>query len=377
MSSLPEANHDQIRVPEILVVEDEAIVTLDLQNRLRGLGYRASRSAATAEAALRCIEEERPDLVLMDVVLAGNLRGTEAAKLIAARYQLPIVYLTSHSDPATLKEIKETQEHGFLKKPFQPDQLRTTLELALARHSREQHRSAAERRASAIDAKEHVQQFTFAAGHDLQEPLRTAACFMDLLARRAEPKLDEEERKLLQEARDGISRMSALLRDLLAYAQAGTSADVSAPYTSVEVALDRAIRNLQSAIAESGANITRNVEGVVALDSSQLTQIFQNLLGNAIKYRAPGRRPEIHVTCESIARESLFSVKDNGMGFDPRHAERIFQPFKRLHASTEYTGTGIGLAICKKIIEANGGRIWAQSEPGTGSTFLFTVPNPA
>jgi signal transduction histidine kinase len=377
MASIPEANRDEIRVPEILVVEDEAIVALDLQIRLRGLGYRASRSAATAEAALRCIEEQRPDLVLMDVVLAGNLRGTEAARLIAARYQLPIVYLTSHSDPATLKEIKETEEHGFLKKPFQPDQLRTTLELALARHGRELRRNAAERKALAQDAQEHVQQFTYAAGHDLQEPLRTAGCFIDLLARRAEPKLDEEERNLLNEARDGLARMSALLRDLLAYAQAGTSVDASALNTSVEVALDRAIRNLQSAIAESEANITRHVEGAVAVDSSQLTQIFQNLLGNAIKYRAPERRPEIHVNCESLGRESLFSVKDNGTGFDPRYAERIFQPFKRLHTATEYAGTGIGLAICKKIVEANGGRIWAKSEPGIGSIFLFTVPHPA
>jgi light-regulated signal transduction histidine kinase (bacteriophytochrome) len=372
-----EATPDEIRAPEILVVEDEAIVALDLQNRLRRLGYRASRTVATAEAALRCIEEQRPDLVLMDIVLAGAMTGPEAAKLVAARYQIPIVYLTSHTNQAILEEIKETEEHGLLTKPFQPEQLRTALELALARYGRERTRSAAERKALTEDAQEHVQQFTYAAGHDLQEPLRTAACFMDLLARRADPKLDDEERKLLHEARDGLSRMSALLGDLLTYAQAGLTAEVPASHTSVEVALDRSIRNLHVAIAESGAEITRHVGGAISVDSSQLSQIFQNLLGNAIKYRAPGRKPVIHVECESLGRQSLFSVKDNGVGFDPVHAERIFQPFKRLHAATEYAGTGIGLAICKKIIEAHGGRIWAKSEPGAGSIFLFTLPNPA
>jgi light-regulated signal transduction histidine kinase (bacteriophytochrome) len=112
----------------------------------------------------------------------------------------------------------------------------------------------------------------------------------------------------------------------------------------------------------------------VAIDSSQLTQVFQNLLGNAIKYRAPGRKPEVRVDCESLERECLFSVKDNGVGFAPHYAELIFHPFKRLHGRAEYSGAGIGLAICKRIIEAHGGRIWAESLPGEGSTFFFTLP---
>jgi light-regulated signal transduction histidine kinase (bacteriophytochrome) len=374
MSFSSHTTPDEVHTPDILIVEDEAIVALDLQNRLLRLGYRASRSVTTAEAALRCVEEERPDLVLMDVVLGGNMSGIEAARLVAARYEVPIVYLTSHTDPATLEQIKETEEHGLITKPFQPDQLRTVLELALARYGRERNRNAAQRKALAEDAHEQIQQFTSAAGHDLQEPLRTAASFMDLLARRAEPKLDEQERKLLREARDGLSRMSTLLRDLLTYAQAGAPLEASRQSARVEVALDRAIQNLQGAIAESGANITRHAEGSVAIDPSQLTQVFQNLLGNAIKYRAPGRKPEVRVDCESLERECLFSVKDNGVGFAPHYAELIFHPFKRLHGRAEYSGAGIGLAICKRIIEAHGGRIWAESLPGEGSTFFFTLP---
>jgi len=207
------------RPPEILVVEDEAIVALELQRTLKRLGYRAERSAATAEEALLLIEKHDPDLVLMDIVLAGGMKGTEAAKLVNARFHVPVLYVTAHSDPATLEEIKATDEHGLLTKPFQPKQLHAAIELALARYRKDRERSAARQRALEQDAQEHVQQFTYAAGHDLQEPLRTAVSFMELLAKRAGSKLNEDERHLLNEARAGLARMGTLLQDLLAYAR--------------------------------------------------------------------------------------------------------------------------------------------------------------
>jgi signal transduction histidine kinase len=363
------------RAPEILIVEDEAVVALEVQNRLRKLGYHVARSEATAEAALRSVEEHRPDLVLMDVVLAGAMTGIEAAKVLEASFDIPVVYLTAHIDAATLEQIKQTQEHGVVTKPFRPEQLQAAIEVALGRYSKERQRSAKERRTAEDNAQQQVQQFTYAAGHDLQEPLRTATAFMDLLARRADAKLDAEERKLLTTARNGLSRMSILLQDLLAFAQAGLSQSRLVARISAEAALNRAIASLQGAIAESGARITCDVAMDVVADASQLTQVFQNLLGNAIKYGRAGCRPEIHVGVKSRPGEFLFCVRDNGIGFDSRFQECIFEPFKRLHSPHQLPGTGLGLAICKHIIEAHGGRIWTESEPGQGSTFLFTLPD--
>ena len=366
------------RQPEILIVEDEQVVALALQNRLTKLGYEVTELAATGERALHSIEEHRPDLVLMDIVLAGKMTGTQTAKLVHEQFDIPVVYLTAYSDSATLEQVKETAEHGFLTKPFQSQELHAVIQLALARHDKEQHRRETERSAwqEICQASEaQLQQFTTAAGHDLQEPLRTATCFLDLLARRVQQKLDGEERELLGQARAGLSRMNTLLQDLLAHARAGLSEGAPSSSTSAETAFGWAISNLQGAMAESGATVTHDTLPAVQADPSQLAQVFQNLLGNAIKYRRSTCPPQIHVGFEPRGGESLFWVKDNGIGFDPQEAERIFTPFRRLHSQQEYAGTGIGLAICKKIIEACGGRIWAESAPGQGATFLFTFPD--
>jgi two-component system sensor histidine kinase/response regulator len=368
------------RQPEILVVEDEQIVALELQNRLTKMGYQVTELAATGERALQSIEEHRPDLVLMDIVLAGKMTGTQTAQRVHEQFDIPVVYLTAYSDPATIEQVKETGGHGFLTKPLQPQELHAVIQLALARHDKEQHRRDTERSAwqeICDESQTQLQQFTTAAGHDLQEPLRTATCFIDLLARRARPKLDGEELELLGQARAGLSRMNTLLQDLLAYARAGLPEGAPLPSTPAKAALGWAISNLQGAMAESGATITHDVLPAVQAEPSQLAQVFQNLLSNAIKYRRSTCPPRIHVGFESRGGESLFWVKDNGIGFDPQDAERIFTPFQRLHSQQEYAGTGIGLAICKKIIEAHGGRIWAESGQGQGATFLFTLPDRA
>ena len=222
-------------------------------------------------------------------------------------------------------------------------------------------------------AERQLEQFTYAAGHDLKEPLRTALSFIELLARRVEPRLASEERELITRAQAGLTRMNVLLDDLLAYAQAGLSQGAAIPETPAEAALKWAMENLRTAIVESGARITHENLPVVRADPSQLARVFQNLLANGIKYRG-SEAPQIHVAVAAQENEWVFRVSDNGIGFDPKHAERIFSPFKRLHSQTEYAGTGIGLAICRKIVEAHGGRIWAESMPERGSVFSFTLP---
>ena len=218
-----------------------------------------------------------------------------------------------------------------------------------------------------------LQQFALVVSHDLQEPLRSVGKFTGLLAKRYQGQLDTEAAELMQFVLEGVQRMSALIKDVLAYANI-TQPDSSAPRpVSVQAALRESLGNLQAAIAESGALITHENLPTMVYDPRQLSQLFQNLIGNAIKYRRPQEPPQIYIAVERQSREWIFSIRDNGIGFESAESERIFSVFKRLHGR-EVAGTGIGLAICRRIVEHHGGRIWAESAPGVGSTFSFTVP---
>jgi light-regulated signal transduction histidine kinase (bacteriophytochrome) len=315
-------------------------------------------------------------VVLMDITLAGDLSGTETAKIIDEQFRIPVVYLTAHRDEATLEEIRAAGGYGFLSKPVREQDLHSVIELAMSRHEKELHEREADRHAwrELCDrAQGQLEEFTYAAGHDLNEPLRTARSFVDLLARRLSSRLNSEEQELIQQAQAGLTRMNTLLEDLLAYAQAGLSEGAPIPPTPAEAALKSAMENLRGAIAESGAVVTHDSLPVVQADPSQLSRVFQNLLANGIKYRG-ANRPIIHVALASREKDWVFRVSDNGIGFDPQHAERIFAPFKRLQTRKDYAGTGVGLAICRKIVEAHGGRIWAESVPERGSVFSFTLP---
>ena len=164
-----------------------------------------------------------------------------------------------------------------------------------------------------------------------------------------------------------------LIRDLLAYSRTGRAVD-ALQEADAGKALDAALTNLASAIKQSGAVVSHDALPVVRADRTQLVQLFQNLVGNALKFRSPGRTAEIRVAARREAEEWLFSVRDNGLGFEQQYAEKIFVIFQRLHARGQYPGTGIGLAICKRIVQRQGGRIWASGEPGQGATFFFTIP---
>jgi PAS domain S-box-containing protein len=216
-----------------------------------------------------------------------------------------------------------------------------------------------------------LEQFAYVASHDLQEPLRAVSGCVELLQRRYDGQLDARAEELINHARDGATRMRNLIDDLLAYSRAGGRGNAPAP-TDCNEALERALTNLSVAIRESGAVITKDPLPTVMGDLTQITQVLQNLLSNAIKFRG-ARIPEIHVAAERNGGAWLFSVRDNGIGMEAAYSERIFRVFQRLHTRREYAGTGIGLAICKKIIEHHGGRVWVTSQPGQGSTFYFTV----
>lgn len=200
------------------------------------------------------------------------------------------------------------------------------------------------------------------------------ASYTQLLARRYRSRLDEDADAFIGFAVDGAQRMQLLINDLLAYSRVSTRGEPPEP-TDCNDVVDAVSVDLTTAIAESGAEVTRSDLPIVMADRSQLRQLFQNLISNAIKFRGE-RAPRVHVTAEPDGDEWRFAISDNGIGLDPQYAERIFALFQRLHTRDEYEGTGIGLAICKKIVERHGGRIWVESRPGEGTTFFFTLPMP-
>jgi PAS domain S-box-containing protein len=217
-----------------------------------------------------------------------------------------------------------------------------------------------------------LEKFAYVASHDLQEPLRMVASYTQLLARRYKGKLDTDADEFIGFAVDGAARMQTLIQDLLSYSRVTTEGK-SLHLTDAKAACNAALENLQTSIKDSNAVVNAGPLPAVLADATQLTQLFQNLIGNAVKYRNE-RRPEICVAAKPNGDEWSFSVQDNGIGIEPQYSERIFQMFQRLHTREEYSGTGIGLAICRKIVERHGGRIWVESQPGQGSTFLFTIP---
>jgi PAS domain S-box-containing protein len=220
-----------------------------------------------------------------------------------------------------------------------------------------------------------LQQFAYVASHDLQEPLRMVTNYMGLLQRRYEEKLDADANEFIGFAVDGAKRMQQLIQDLLEYSRVGTRGKEFTP-SDLSLLLDEALLNLQARIEETGAEISFSQLPTLTVDGGQTVRLFQNLIGNAIKYRDADKSPKIRIEAKALAGVGnwLFQISDNGIGIANEDYERIFNIFQRLHGREEYEGTGIGLAICKKIVERHGGRIWVESTPGAGSTFFFTLP---
>ena len=226
---------------------------------------------------------------------------------------------------------------------------------------------------SLIQANVALEHFAYAASHDLQEPLRTVTSFAQLLLRKEENQLSGQGREYIDYIVGAVERMSSLITDLLAYAKAGIEKQ-PAVSISLDDEVEAAVSQLRAAMEETDATVTHDPLPTVMVEHAQVTRLFLNLISNAIKYRAPGRKPHIHIWPTNIdERFATIAVRDNGIGFPQKYAETIFEPFTRLQRDA-HSGSGVGLTICRRIVERSGGRIWAESTPNEGSAFYFTLP---
>lgn len=314
---------------------------------------------STAEPAWIPDITHDPNFVRTELAVLAGLRGALGFPICLAHEVFGIVEVFSreieHPDQTLLEVLGAlgSQIGQFIERERAEEQLRQTS-------------------ANLERSNTDLQQFAYVASHDLSEPLRMVISYLQLLRDRSKESLDPESREFMAFAIDGAARMQALIKDLLAYSRVdlhGRTFD----RVDCEKAFTAAIANLKVAIEESKAQVAQDSLPVVQGDAVQLTQIFQNLIGNAIKFHGTNP-PRIHVSAQAKDDNWLFSVRDNGIGIDPRDFERIFVIFQRLHTRQEYPGTGMGLAICKRIIERHGGRMWVESEAGKGSTFFFTLP---
>ncbi len=360
------AEEARARLADIVEASDDAIIGKALDSTIvtwntgaeRLYGYTAAEAVGRSVAML--IPPDHPDELaeLMGAVARGeSITQYETERVRKDGSRVPV--------SVTISPIRDRSGAVTSASVIARDiTARVRAEEALARSNAELERSNAE-----------LQQFAYVASHDLQEPLRTIASYLQLLKRRYAGKvLDESADEYIAFAVDGAKRMQALIQAVLAYSRVGTHGKDFAPLDA-RALVARALANLDARLAETGAQVAVDEDlPMVWGDDTQLGQLFQNLIGNALKFVRPGETPRVAVTAERRGAEWAFAVRDNGIGLPPEQAERIFGMFQRLHTRDEYEGTGIGLSVCKRIVERHGGRIWVESRPGQGATFLFTLP---
>jgi signal transduction histidine kinase len=354
-----------------LIVEDEPA---DVELMLRALGqagFEASEDVAqTAEEFTDKVRKNSYDVILADYKLP-NWNGMESVEVLRREgLDVPVILVSGSLGELTAVECIQQGAADYVLKDHLarlPESVRRVMRDKRLREERK--RTLAELARSNQD----LEQFAYVASHDLQEPLRMVATYTQLLAERYRGRLDADADKYIHYAVDGALRMQALVQDLLTFSRIGRhGTDLQS--TDCNAVVEMAVKNLRAAVDESRARITHDPLPTVMTDGSQLLQVFQNLIGNALKFRGP-EPPVIHVSASKKGKEWMFAVADNGLGIAPEFAELIFVIFKRLHTRAEYPGSGIGLSICKKIIERQGGKIWVESQPGQGATFKFTLPD--
>jgi signal transduction histidine kinase len=376
MTASPKNGSSQNRL-RVLVIEDSpADAEIEIAE-LRHGGFDVAADVVDTHELLReSLSKNSYDIILADYSLP-TFRGMDALDILReSSLTTPLILVTGALNSETAVEcVKQGAMDYVLKDHLArlPISFRRALEDVRLREDRAR---AQEQLANKVEelARSNcdLEQFAYVASHDLQEPLRMVAAYTQLLSERYQGKLDSAADRYIGYAVEGATRMQGLLEDLLAFSRVGRNGVTPAP-TDVNSAINEVLKNLDLAMKEHGVTVTCHPLPTVMADRFQLVQLFQNLLGNAIKFRAK-RNSSVTISAEEKGHEWLFSVFDNGIGIAEEHKDLVFKIFQRLHTRVEYPGNGVGLAICKKIVEHNGGRIWVESELGQGSNFRFTFP---
>ena len=362
---------------QVLLVEDNLADAELMLRELRRDGFDIATTVVQTRAEFRRgIKEGFPDIILADYNL-GDWRGVEALEILQGEaLDIPVIMVTGALGDVTAVEcIKQGAMDYVLKDGLArlPEAIRRALR---EKHERSLRHQAEQDLARKVDelarSNADLEQFAYVASHDLQEPLRMVVAYTQLLSERYKGKLDENADKFLGYASEGALRMQVLIHDLLAFSRVGREDAVSGSVDCNSV-MEEVLQSLASTVQESSAVVTHGALPDVWADRTQVAQVLQNLIQNAIKFRSK-EALVVSVQAEKADQNWLFSVRDNGIGIAPEYAENIFVVFQRLHTRDEYPGNGMGLAICKKIVERYGGKIWVESQAGSGSTFKFTLP---
>jgi signal transduction histidine kinase len=398
----------------ILIVDDEPKNLTVLESVLNDPSYRIVRAASADEALLALIDREFALLVL-DIQMPG-MTGFELAQMIKTRKKtahVPIIFLTAYyNEDAHILEGYDTGAVDYLHKPVNPVVLRSKVsvfvdlyrknrevvaansvlsnEVVRRRHIEGQLRELNQTLEERVDerteelrlhaarlrrANEALEEFAYAASHDLQEPLRNVAIYAELFTRRYGSNLNKEASMFLEIINEGAQRMGQLISGLLEYAQTDCL-DETTPSSDGEEVLGQVLQNLNRSVEESRAAITHDSLPLVPIKPVHLEQLLQNLIGNALKYKKDGEPARVHVSATEQDGQWHFTITDNGVGIEKEYQAKVFGLFKRLHSPRgDYAGAGMGLAICQRIVERYGGRIWVDSEAGHGAIFHFTVPS--
>jgi len=381
----------------VLIVEDSEDDELLLLHVLRKGGYEPVwERVETPEAMRAALENDHWDVIISDYVMP-RFSGLAALDIQKQSGQdLPFIIVSGNIGEDIAVAAMKAGAHDYILKgnllrlvPAVERELRDAevrrerqaAEAALARYHEELEQMVMERteelRASKVElerSNKELEQFAYVASHDLQEPLRMVSSFMGLINQRYGQQLDDKAREYIHFAVDGAERMSQLIRDLLLFSRVRRG-NWEPSLVDMNVVYDTALANCRASVEEADARVTRDEQlPIVRGDATQLGLLMQNLLTNAIKFRRPDIAPEIHVSANQQGVSWLFSVRDNGIGIAPEDRERVFMIFQRLHSRKKYSGTGIGLAVCQRVVECHGGRIWVEPGPDGGSTFFFNLP---
>ncbi len=336
--------------------------------------------ARDASALLELLAQGAGAAIIADEALAPAALGSLKIWLSSqpAWSDMPFIALASGGVPTRESHLRarELQALGnctLIERPVRPDTVESSIRAALRARMRQY--EIRSRQEALTQANADLEQFAHSASHDLREPLRTIGIYSDLLARDYGKELDERGNEFLNLIGTSVSRMDLLLGDLLSYAHTSSISGEEVQSIPANRALEAALKNLDGSILQSNAKISVAEMPTVRMRESHLSQIFQNLLGNAIKYRKEGWPPVIEISTRKSGGNWIFTIADNGVGVPVAYKEAIFGIFQRLHTANKYSGTGMGLAICKRIVERYRGRIWVESESGQGARFSFSVPS--